>query len=287
MASEATPEETLPLALVRYDVSTSAVEPLEEVEKTRDAIESAFGAYKGITFDTPDNYEKGRRAIAHMRSTRTGVDKRRKVLNEDALAWQRRVNAKAKEITSLIAEIEDPLQAAKDTVDRSAEDARRAAEDAERAKIRAEQETKLAAERAEFEEKQRLAAEENVKLDEARRAFEAERAEFERQKAEVAASAGPAPTANLSREPPMFSEADEVQVFGGAAPPPANTSAQPSTDAEFVAAYAAQIRALRAPEVSSLVAAAIVEQAQALLAEAARDLEAFVKTPEAAATAAE
>lgn len=280
MVTEAAPtEESLPLALVRYEVSTSAVEPLEEVKKTRDAIESTFGAYKSITFDTPENYERGRRAIAHMRSTRTGVDKRRKALNEDALAWQRRVNAKAKEITALIAEIENPLQEAKDLVDRSAEEARRAAEDAERARIRAEQEAKLAAERAEFEERQRLAAAETAKLDEERRAFEAERAEFERQKA----AAVPA----HSVEPPMFSEAGAESESESSSAPVASATptAAPSTDAEFVAAYAAQIRALRAPEVCSPVAAAIVEQAQALLTEAARDLEAFVSG--ALATAAE
>jgi len=278
MVTEAAPtEESLPLALVRYEVSTSAVEPLEEVKKTRDAIESTFGAYKSITFDTPENYEKGRRAIAHMRSTRTGVDKRRKALNEDALAWQRRVNAKAKEITALIAEIENPLQEAKDIVDRSAEEARRAAEDAERARVRAEQEAQLAAERAEFEERQRQAAAETAKLDEERRAFEAERAEFERQKAAAV------PTRSV--EPPMFSEAEAESESSSAPVASATPAATPSTDAEFVAAYAAQIRALRAPEVCSPVAAAIVEQAQALLTEAARDLEAFVNG--AVATAAE
>jgi chromosome segregation ATPase len=156
--------------LVRFHVTIKDIEPLRE-------------QYAAITFDDLKGYEAGRKAIAHCRGTRTRIDKRRKELVADALAYHRNVNAVAKELTAAIESIEDPLQAKKDAVDlekarikREAEEAKqreleekiRAEREAEEARLKAERDAEDARRRAEQEAEQ-------ARLTEERKALEGER----------------------------------------------------------------------------------------------------------------
>lgn len=160
-APEGIPDDPAPATvthLVRYAV-------------TLDDIRAKGEEYAALTFDTPTDYERGRKAIAVLRTTRVGIEKRRKELKEDSLEYGRRVDAVAKELTRAIEAIEDPLKAKKQAVDDEKARAKREAEEAEQraleAKIRAEREAeerrlaeerrKLDAERAELAERQRQA----------------------------------------------------------------------------------------------------------------------------------
>ncbi len=131
--------------------------------------------FAGLSCDTPKGYEQTRLAIASVRDARVAVEKRRVELKADALAYGRLVDSRAKELTSLLLEIEEPLKAKKEAVD--AEKARIKAE-AEAEKLRAI-EAALAARRAAQEEEARLVREaEEKRMAEERAALEAERAKL-------------------------------------------------------------------------------------------------------------
>jgi|WetSurMetagenome_2_1015567.scaffolds.fasta_scaffold19772_2 hypothetical protein len=161
-------------ALVKYDVD-----------------EAVLAATKAkcaeMTADTPKGYDEVRLAIAALRTTRVSIEKKRVELKADALAYGRLVDAEAKRLTGLVAEIEDPLSEKKRAIDDEKERVRR---EAEAEKLRA-MEAEIAANRAKQEadakavrdaEEARMAAERRRLADE-RAAFEAER-----QKAEAAAA---------------------------------------------------------------------------------------------------
>lgn len=93
--------------------------------------------YAGLTADTKEGYEEVRKAIAVCVKTRTGIEAKRKELNEDALKWQRSVNAEAKRLTGLVEVIEEPLKAKKKAVDDEVERKRKELEERHRAKIQA------------------------------------------------------------------------------------------------------------------------------------------------------
>lgn len=94
-------------------------------------------SYKGLTADTKEGYEEVRQAIQVCVKTRTGIEAKRKELNEDALKWQRTVNAEAKRLTGLVEAIEDPLKAKKKAVDDEVERKRKELEERHRARIQA------------------------------------------------------------------------------------------------------------------------------------------------------
>lgn len=131
--------------------------------------------FAGLSCDTPKGYEEVRLAIASVRDVRVAVEKRRVELKADALAYGRLVDSRAKELTGMLLEIEEPLKAKKDAVD--AEKARVKAE-AEAEKLRALQAV-VAANLARQEEEARVAREAGEKrMAEERAALEAERAKL-------------------------------------------------------------------------------------------------------------
>ena len=73
--------------------------------------------FSGLSADTKEGYEDVRRAIAVCRTTRTGIERKRKELNQDAQAWIKIVNSEAARLTIEVESIEDPLKAMKQAVD--------------------------------------------------------------------------------------------------------------------------------------------------------------------------
>lgn len=189
--------ETTAAPLVKYNITDARIAELRS-------------EFTGLTADTPKGYEAVRVAIATVRDIRVGVEKRRKELKEDSLAWGRKVDSEAKRLTALLEEIENPLKEAKALVDEAKERAKREAEEkarkaeeerlaalkaAEEARLKAEREAeeariaaereRLAAERAEFEAQQAALAEERKALDaEKERLAAAERAKIEQARKE-------------------------------------------------------------------------------------------------------
>jgi chromosome segregation ATPase len=161
-------------------------------------LDKAKSEYAGIDAATSDGYKLAVRGRALFRDTRVGIEKRRKELKADALAYGRNVDECAKNLTALVEPTETELDAKIKAVDsekariKQAEETRkreeleakvRAEQEAEAARllaIRKEEERKLAAER------KRLAAEQ-LRLDAQRREQEeAARVERERMERELA-----------------------------------------------------------------------------------------------------
>lgn len=82
-----------------------------------DVIAEVARNFAPLQADTKDGYAEVKKAIGWCRTKRSEIEAKRKVLNEDALRWQRLVNSEAKRITGLIEAIEDPLKAKKQSVD--------------------------------------------------------------------------------------------------------------------------------------------------------------------------
>jgi len=104
--------------------------PVIELSVSDQMIEQYREEFRGLTADTKDGYEAVRKAIAVCRTTRTGIEKKRKELNEDARVWINSVNSEAKRLTAAVEEIEDPLKAKKQTADEEKERIKRQAEEA-------------------------------------------------------------------------------------------------------------------------------------------------------------
>jgi len=157
-------------AIIEYDVTDAALAELK-------------AKYANMPMVTKADYKALMAGISETLGLRTGVEKHRKMLKADSLAWGRRVDAEAKRITAALVKIEQPMKDLK-----AAEDARVAEEAAEKArqaqkriddlKAREEEDARLAkereaieAEKREMAEKQKAAA---AKLEEERRAIAAE-----------------------------------------------------------------------------------------------------------------
>lgn len=80
------------------------------------------------------NYKKLANAVTDLRTKRTGVGKKYKELNADALAFSRGLKKEADELEELIREIEDPLKVKKDDID-NAEEKRKESEEQQRQQI--------------------------------------------------------------------------------------------------------------------------------------------------------
>ncbi len=179
--------------LVKFDVS-------------EEQIARAGAKCHAMGFDTPQRYEEGRKALADIRRIRVAVEKRRVDLKAEALAFGRKVDTRAKELTALLVAIEDPLAAKKAAVDdekarikreaeealqREADAAARAARELEEARLKAEREAeqaRLSEERARLEAERAAFAEERRIADEAGR-LEREKLEAERRVVEAAGRA--------------------------------------------------------------------------------------------------
>ncbi len=185
---------------------------LSHLQKTTDSLVQHFVAaatieakraeYAALSADSPAGYESVRVAIAHCRTTRVGIEKKRKELKADSLKYGRQVDRVAWELTSLIEDLEAPLKAKKAVIDdektrakleaeaarkRAIEETIRAEREAEEARQREEREAEEARLRAEREAEEERLREEREKFAEERRiAQEAQRVERERLEAEEA-----------------------------------------------------------------------------------------------------
>ena len=109
--------------------------PVVDLRVTDVMIQEYREKFSGLQATTKEGYEEVRKAIAVCRTTRTGIDKRRKELTENAREYVNSVNSVAKELTSAIEEIEDPLKEKKQAVDDAKERLKQEAEEARQAKI--------------------------------------------------------------------------------------------------------------------------------------------------------
>lgn len=273
---------------------------------TVEAIAEAKAKYAGLSCDTPAGYEQVRLAIAHVRTTRVAVEDRRVALKADALAYGRLVDSRAKEITALLVEIEEPLKAKKQAVD---DEKARARAEAEAAKLRA-LEAEIAARRAAQEEEARLVREaEEKRLAEERAALEAERAKLaeaqaalEAARAAEAAAWKRAEAERIARmEAERKAEADRIEAAARAerdrleaerraeaerqraerdriaAEKRAAEIAALRPDLEKIAAFSAQIRALVPPEMADPRLTRELIAPSAALARVADDLDDLVR----------
>ena len=155
-------------------------------------IEALKGKCLELSCDDPRGYEDTRRMIALLRTTRTRIEKRRKEHNAEHQEAIRFVNGIAKQLTTFVENLEEPLKLKKLEVDEAKERAKRAAEAAEaerlaaieRARIEAEQAERRAAHEAEqtaLREQAEQLAKERAEMEAARaRAAEIQRTEDER-----------------------------------------------------------------------------------------------------------
>ena len=117
---------------VKAEVKVGGISALSAVA-SEEALQQMREEFAGLTADTKDGYEEVRKAIRVCVKTRTGIDAARKALNEEALKWQRTVNAEAKRLTGEVEKIEAPLVAMKSAVDAEAERQRKELEEKQRA----------------------------------------------------------------------------------------------------------------------------------------------------------
>lgn len=169
----------------------SSVMPAEGFLVTYDVTEAQIAATReqcaALTADTPKGYEAVRVAIAHLRDTRTAIERRRVELKADVLVYGRLIDSEAKRFTALLMDIEDPLKAKKAVIDDAkarlraeAEDtkrrameadiaAKRAMEEAEAKALRDAEDARLAVERARLQAEREALAEQRRQADEAAR----------------------------------------------------------------------------------------------------------------------
>jgi alkylated DNA nucleotide flippase Atl1 len=116
----------------------SALQPTVEELRTiiaDDTIAQWKADFASLDASTSEGYSDVKDAIGICRKTRTSIEATRKSLNENALRWQRTVNAEAKRITALIEEVEEPLKAKKQAVDDEVERKRKELEEKRRSVI--------------------------------------------------------------------------------------------------------------------------------------------------------
>lgn len=140
-------KSTLPA--VTYDISAERLAELEAECKELDPTKGTKA------------YDEARIVLRKLVTTRTTMDKRRKELKADSLAWGRLVDSEYKKWETLLLAIEEPVAAKIKAVDEAKENARRAKEEAERKALEAELEAKRAAEAAAIKAEQDRIAEAN------------------------------------------------------------------------------------------------------------------------------
>ena len=127
--------------------------PIVEYNVSNAAIAELKSKYGGLTADTPQGYEDVKTALKEVSGYRIAVENKRKELKADALEYGRKVDAEAKRIQALIAEVEEPLKLEKKKVDDEKDRIAREKVEAERReleRLRAEEQArKEAAEQAE------------------------------------------------------------------------------------------------------------------------------------------
>jgi hypothetical protein len=88
--------------------------PITKVKTEIARMRKTFSALTIKDVNDRDGFNKVTAARKEVKAVRVQVEKERKVLVEDALKWQRQVNEAAKEITTELVEIEQPLQVMED-----------------------------------------------------------------------------------------------------------------------------------------------------------------------------
>jgi hypothetical protein len=109
-ALDITPEDILANRVVKYNVTFA------QIAKLRDEY-----AVVPEDLSIKENYAMVKKTASHLRGLRTDVEKRRKELNVDALAYTKRVNGAAKELTEQLTAIEEPFATAKKDYDTAEE----------------------------------------------------------------------------------------------------------------------------------------------------------------------
>jgi len=116
-------EQESGLGVINYDPTEAVIAEL----KTK---------YATITpIDEDGGLEAHKVALREMTGIRTSVEKRRKELKENSLAYGKKVDARAKEITNQLREIEDPIREAKKEFDDAIEAKKQAEIDAENNRV--------------------------------------------------------------------------------------------------------------------------------------------------------
>lgn len=172
---------------IDVEAQVATVTPLVVYDVTKAQIAELRTKFSGLTFETTPKYEEGRKAIAMLRELRVKIENKRVELKAGALAYGRKVDSVAKELTAELEAIEEPLKLLKSAVDEEKERVKREAAEAERValaeKIRAEEAVKAAAAKAERDaEESRLRAEREAE----EKRLAAQRAELAAQQAELA-----------------------------------------------------------------------------------------------------
>ncbi len=110
---------------------------------------------------TTDNYGHAKVIAGMCRRARGDIERNRKLANEDALAWQRAINARAKELVAEVEVVEAPYKTGIKQIDDEKERAKREKEEAERKEIEDAALARVEAERALEDEKRAREAEAN------------------------------------------------------------------------------------------------------------------------------
>jgi DNA repair exonuclease SbcCD ATPase subunit len=155
---------------------------LDEFTGREAAIAELREKYKGLTL-AKDGEEALRKARKELVSMRGQLKSRKETLNEDALAWQRKVNAEWKRMTAVVEEIENPI-------DRQIKEFEASEQRRLEAKAEAARQERIAADKAKLEvemaERRKAQEDEQARLAEQAKQLEAQRKEMESQQAELA-----------------------------------------------------------------------------------------------------
>jgi len=109
--------------------------PVVDLRVTDVMIQEYREKFSGLQVTTNEECGIVTKAIGVLRTTRTGIDKRRKELTENAREYVSSVNSVAKELTSQIEEIEEPLKKRKQVFEDEKQRMKQEAEEARQAKI--------------------------------------------------------------------------------------------------------------------------------------------------------
>jgi DNA repair exonuclease SbcCD ATPase subunit len=109
--------------------------PVVDLRVTDVMIQEYREKFSGLQATTNEECGIVTKAIGVLRTTRTGIDKRRKELTENAREYVSNVNSVAKELTSQIEEIEEPLKKRKQVFEDEKQRLKQEAEEARQAKI--------------------------------------------------------------------------------------------------------------------------------------------------------
>jgi len=119
---------------------------LSKYDSVIPAVEELKAQFMGLAIkdiNDKENYDKVKEAIKFMVAKRTAVEEKRKELKANSLAFGRAVDARAKEIVSLISPIEDQLKNEKAKIDEEIERIKRQEEEVRQMFLRTRQQKLL------------------------------------------------------------------------------------------------------------------------------------------------